>query len=216
PELTVRENLEVARRLHGVRDRAVTGASIERFGLGAYADRRAGTLSVGNRQRLGLARALLHSPALVVLDEPANGLDPAGVVEIRELLRALARDHGVTVFLSSHHLAEVDRLATRVGVIHGGRLVEEVDAGELDRRRERRLVVDARDRPAARRALAAAGYALQPEGEGEVLVLREARAVDAPDEVARTLVAAGAAPTRLAVEQQALEDHFLHLVGSAA
>jgi ABC-2 type transport system ATP-binding protein len=167
-------------------------------------------------EAVGPGRALLHSPALVVLDEPANGLDPAGVVEIRELLRVLARDHGVTVFLSSHHLAEVDRLATRIGVIHGGRLVEELDAGELDRRRERRLVVDARDRPAARRALAAAGYALQPQGEGEALVLREARAVDAPDEVARTLVAAGAAPTRLAVEQQALEDHFLDLVGSAA
>src|SRR6185369_17341560 len=99
-------------------DASVTMRAIDRFGLGAYADRRAGTLSTGNLQRLGLARALLHEPELVILDEPTNGLDPAGVVEIRALLTALARERGVTVFVSSHLLAEVDRLATRIGIIH--------------------------------------------------------------------------------------------------
>ena len=82
-ELTVRENLEVARRLHDIADPKVTGQAIERFGLAPYADRPARTLSTGNLQRLGLARAFLHEPELVVLDEPANGLDPAGVVEVR-------------------------------------------------------------------------------------------------------------------------------------
>jgi ABC-2 type transport system ATP-binding protein len=76
-----------------------------------YANRRAGTLSLGNLQRMALARALLHTPQLLILDEPANGLDPAGVIEIRELLRTLATEHGVTIFMSSHILAEVDRLA---------------------------------------------------------------------------------------------------------
>ena len=189
--------------------------AIDQFGLAAYADRPARTLSLGNLQRLGLARALLHEPELVVLDEPANGLDPSGVVEVRELLRTLARDRGVTVFMSSHNLAEVDRLATRIGIIHAGRLIEELDMHELERRRARRLAVDARDRVAARAALEAAGYAVSLVGEDGSFVLAEPRAVTAPDEVARVLVAAGIPPTRLAVEQDDLEQHFLRLTGGA-
>ena len=132
---------------------------IERLGLAAYADRRAGTLSQGNAQRLGLAKALLHNPRLLILDEPANGLDPAGIVEIRELLLELTREQGVTVFMSSHILAEVSRLAERIGIIHHGRLLQELDVGELERNRTRRLLVRAREielphsaRPARRRA----------------------------------------------------------------
>ena len=213
PELTVRENLEVARRLYSVADEGATRRAIERFSLASYADQRAGTLSTGNRQRLGLARALLHEPELVVLDEPANGLDPAGVVEVRELLRTLAREQGITIFMSSHILAEVDRLATRIGIIHRGRLIEELDMVELERRRARRLVVDARDRSAARSALEGAGYAVTWLGDDEAFVLGEPRAVEAPDEVARVLVAAGTSPIRLAVEQEDLEQHFLRLTG---
>ena len=216
PELTVRENLEIARRLYGVEDRGATSRALERFGLGASAGRRAGTLSTGNRQRLGLARALLHEPKLLILDEPANGLDPAGVVEVRELLGALARERGVTVFMSSHILAEVNRLASRVGILHHGRLVEELDAADLEGRRARRLVVDARDRAAARSALEVAGYAVTDAGGDRGLVLAEARAVEAPDEVARVLVAAGAPPVRLVVEQEDLEEHFLRLTGDSA
>ena len=216
PELTVRENLEVARRLHDVADGGATIRVIDRFGLAAYADRPARTLSMGNLQRLGLARALLHEPELLVLDEPANGLDPAGVVEVRELLRVLARDRDVTVFMSSHNLAEVDRLATRIGIIHAGRLIEELDMRELERRRARRLAVDARDRVAARAALEAAGYAVSLVGEDGSFVLAEPRAIAAPDEVARLLVAAGTPPTRLAVEQDDLEQHFLRLTGGGA
>ena len=107
PELTVRENLEVMRRLRPGTARCAVNRVIERLGLAEYADRRAGTLSHGNAQRLGLAKALLHNPELLILDEPANGLDPAGIVEIRNLLIELARDQGVTVFMSSHILGEV-------------------------------------------------------------------------------------------------------------
>jgi len=215
PELTVRENLEVARRLHGVADASATARAIDRFGLAAYADRRARTLSLGNLQRLGLARALLHEPELVVLDEPANGLDPAGVVEVRLFLSALAREQGVTIFMSSHILAEVDRLATRIGIIHKGRLIEELDIGELERRRARRLAVDVRDRAAARTALEVAGYAVHRVDEDGSFVLDESCALEAPDAVARVLVAAGTPPIRLAVEQDDLEQHFLRLTGGS-
>ncbi|RDI34385.1 AAA family ATPase [Lentzea flaviverrucosa] len=110
-------------------------------------------MSLGNAQRLGLAKALLHRPELLVLDEPANGLDPAGVAEIRDLLHELSQEHGVSVVLSSHILTEVARLATRIGVIHCGRLVRELDAHV-----RRRLSVSARDRAAAERALEGAGF----------------------------------------------------------
>lgn len=216
PELTVRENLEVARRLQGVTDAAATERVITQFGLSPYAARRAGTLSQGNLQRLGLARALLHQPELLVLDEPANGLDPAGVVEIRDLLRDLAVSQGVTIFMSSHILGEVDRLASRIGILHRGRLIEELDGGELERRRASRLVVDARDRAAARRALEAAGYTVASEGQDGPLTLADPRAVQSPDDVARLLVAAGAPPLRLCVEQEDLEAHFMRLTGAAA
>src|SRR5512138_2752158 len=149
PELTVRENLEIARRLHGIPDSAATARVITHLALGSYADRKAGTLSMGNLQRLGLARALLHGPELLLLDEPANGLDPAGVVEIRELLRTLAHEKGVTIFMSSHILTEVDRLATRIGIIHNGKLIEELDTQKLEQLRAKHLEVQVRNLAAA-------------------------------------------------------------------
>ena len=211
PELTVRENLEIARRLHFITDKNVTSRAMERLGLASYADRKAGQLSTGNLQRLGLARALLHEPELLILDEPAKGLDPAGVVEIRELLASLASEKGVTVFMSSHILTEVDRLATRIGIIHQGRLIEELDAKKLEELRSPRLEIKARDLPAAQSALAKAGFVVEAR-EG-MIVLNERRAIDAPDDVATLLVSAGTPPTRLAVEQEELEDHFLRLIG---
>ena len=213
-ELTVRENLDIARRLAGMPDASAVDRVIERLALQPYADRRAGTLSLGNLQRLALARALLPSPELLVLDEPANGLDPAGVIEIRELLRSLSADEGVTVFMSSHILGEVDRLATRVGIVHRGRLVEELDHDALEAHRDRRLEVEGRDLERAEEALRAAGFSPRWRAATDgpvVLELREPRAFEAPDEVAILLVAAGTPPTRLAVARESLEDHFIRL-----
>ena len=104
PELSVRENLEVVRRLRKVSDRNAVDDVIDLFGLRPYADRRARALSLGNEQRLGLAKAFLHRPSLLLLDEPVNALDPAGVVEVRTMLVNLALEQGATVFLSSHPL----------------------------------------------------------------------------------------------------------------
>jgi len=217
PGLTVRENLEVARRLQDARDRASVDRAIEKLGLSEYAARPARTLSLGNLQRLALARAMLHDPELLILDEPANGLDPAGVIEIRELLRTLSRERGTTVLMSSHILTEVDRLATRIGIVHRGRMIEEQSADELERRRNRRLNVGARDLAAADVALRNAGFEPQPvrDTDPPLLELRESRALDAPDTVARLLVEAGVPPTLLAVAQEDLEEHFMRLTADA-
>ncbi len=212
PELTVRENLEVARRLHPGTPPAAVGQIIERLGLAAYADRRAGNLSQGNAQRLGLAKALLHAPRLVFLDEPANGLDPAGIVEIRELLLELTRQQGVTVFMSSHILAEVSRLARRIGIIHQGRLLQELDVDELERSRRRRLLLRARDPEAARSVLALPDMPAEnlPDGCSQ---LDQPACIERPDDIARLLVQAGVPPTQLLVEEEELEQYFLRLVG---
>jgi ABC-2 type transport system ATP-binding protein len=220
PELTVRENLDAAGRLQGLTDASAVPRLIEQLKLGQYAERRAGILSLGNLQRLALARALLHDPDLLILDEPANGLDPAGVVEVRELLRAQVRERGTTVFMCSHILAEVDLLATRIGIVHEGRLIEELDSAALEAYRDRRLEVRTRDLGAAAAALRDAGFAPSLSdgavaGEA-VLQLREARALEAPDEVARVLVQAGTPPIHLVVGREALEDHFLRLTGGAS
>ena len=209
PELTVRENLDGTRRLHGIRNPNVVDNIIEQLALASYADRKAGTLSTGNLQRLGLARALLHEPELLLLDEPANGLDPAGVVEIRELLRSLAQEKGVTVFMSSHILTEVDRLATRIGIIHNGKLIEELDTGKLEKLRAKRLEIRTRDLEGAQINLQSAGY--KPRTEGETIFLEEGHAIEYPDSIAQILVNAGAPPTHLAVKQQDLEEHFMQL-----
>src|SRR5574341_294739 len=212
PQLSVRENLEAMRRLRpGTEPRAVERV-IERLGLTAYADRRAGTLSHGNAQRLGLAKALLHNPELLILDEPASGLDPAGIVEIRNLLLELAREQGVTVFMSSHILGEVSRLAQRIGIIHQGPLLQELDVDELERNRRRRLVVRTRDCQAARSVLLSAGFSADMTSDG-ILEIMDDAAIERPDDIATRLVHAGHAPTLFGVEEEDLEQYFLRLVG---
>lgn len=186
---------------------------IELLGLTAYADRRAGALSHGNAQRLGLAKALMHQPELLILDEPANGLDPAGIVEIRELLLELVREQGVTIFMSSHILGEVSRLAHRIGIIHQGRLVQELSVDELEHKRQRRLVIRTRDCQMAQTVLAAAGFdaELRPN---DIIEVKNSAALDRPDEIATHLVKAGHAPMMLNIEQEDLEHYFLRLINN--
>lgn len=211
PELTVTENLEVARRLHPGTPATAIPRVIERLGLTGYAHRRAGVLSQGNGQRLGLAKALLHNPRLILLDEPANGLDPAGIVEIRALLLELTHREGVTVFMSSHILAEVSRLADRIGIIHAGKLLREMDIAGLEQERRRRLLVRCRNTEAAREFLSAAGYPAELLAEG-MLGLDQPAALEHPENIASLLVGAGMPPTLLQLQEEELEAYFLRLV----
>jgi ABC-2 type transport system ATP-binding protein len=128
-------------------------------------------------------------------------------------LRELSQEHGVSVVLSSHILTEVARLATRIGVIHRGRLVRELEAGDLSAHLRQRLSVSARDLEAAELALIAAGF-IPVRSDADDLVLADVRAVREPDVVATVLVAAGCPPTRLVVEQDDLETFFLRVVES--
>ena len=208
PNLTVRENLALHASLQGAPAAAVKEA-IELLDLGPYADRRAGRLSLGNKQRLSLARAMLHSPELLILDEPANGLDPAGIVEVRNLLLRLVRERSITVFMSSHILAEVAHLADRVGIVHAGRLVEELDHGELGERSRAYLEVGVTDAAAAEKALGPLG--LKGVSRHEAGMLRITDQDARPEEVARAIVQSGVGLSRLARVEEDLEARFMRL-----
>jgi len=212
PDLTVRENLEISRRLRQLKDAGSVENIIGRMGLAQYANRRALVLSLGNAQRLGLAKALIHHPDLLLLDEPANALDPAGIVEVRKLLLGLAQNDGVTVFISSHILSEVAKLATRIGVVHQGRLVKELTAAELTEAEQQRLMVDVMDIIAAQAVLAKSGIVARLEGKNS-LVTTDKSAMQHPEKIATLLVEAGCPPSRLVIEQKDLESYFLELVG---
>ena len=134
-ELTTTECVIVAARLQGLDRRAAADRAasiISDLVLDRWAGRRSRALSLGNRQRLGLACALVHEPSVLVLDEPGNGLDPMGVLELRRLLLDRAHGHGCGVLVSSHHLDEVARIADHITVLHRGRVVGELDPGGLD------------------------------------------------------------------------------------
>lgn len=213
PDLTVKENLEIVRRLRFISDPGCVDSIIEKFRLGEYRDRRAKDLSLGNAQRLGLAKALIHNPSLLILDEPANSLDPEGIVEIRELLKELAADKGVTIFISSHILGEISKFADRIGIIHEGRLISEMDTRNLDNGLERKLVVDTRNNGKASSVLRKEGYTVSTDGEA-ALSLEAREAIESPENIASLLVNAGCPPVMLKVEEEDLESYFLRIVRS--
>ncbi len=211
PDLTVRENLEVIRRLRKIKNTNAVQEVIEQLGLTYEAEKRTGDLSLGNAQRLGLAKAFIHHPDLLILDEPANGLDPAGIVEIRNLLRNLAEKHDVTIFMSSHILSEVSQLAMRIGVLHKGRLIKELNARELEEQEQKRLLVDVRNRTIALSILEKAGIKTSLEDNNSIII-KDKKTIEHPDRIAVLLVNAKCPPTRLVVEHGDLESYFLDLV----
>jgi ABC-type multidrug transport system ATPase subunit len=211
PTLTVRENLEIQRRLTGSGREGMERA-IGLLGLEELAGRRAGRLSLGNKQRLALARALLHGPRLLILDEPANGLDPAGIVEIRRLLRRLADEQGITVFVSSHILGEINQLADRIGIIHRGRLIEEFEAKKWESGAEERLEIRVSDTRGAL-ALLRAKLGIERITVQEDDALEIAGNSVRPAEVARLLVEAGMELQALCPIREDLEARFLRLTG---
>jgi ABC-2 type transport system ATP-binding protein len=212
PHLTGRENLEVTRRLvAGPRAGVERALAIVR--LQGDADRLVRDYSLGMKQRLGLALALLCSPALLILDEPTNGLDPAGILEMRELLRGLPREQGVTVFLSSHLLGEVDQVADSVGIIHEGRLCFEGPLSQLRERTRARLRIGVRRPDAAAALLQGCGIPARADVAGTIRV--DEKGADAA-RVNRLLVEAGHDVFHLSLERESLEDIFLSLTGGRA
>jgi ABC-2 type transport system ATP-binding protein len=206
PRFTGRRNLEILGTIQGVGKKTVETV-LETVSLADRADDRVKTYSLGMKQRLGIAAALLKDPALLILDEPANGLDPAGIVEVRELVQRLGRE-GRTVFVSSHILSEIQHTADRVAILARGKLVKEGPVHEvLARGGAEGLIVRVDDLVAGARALADAGIDAT-EGDG-VLHVR-LPAAEASD-VTRALAGRGIFLTELRPDELDLETVFLEL-----
>ncbi len=215
PFLSGRANLtrlDAADRCSSGRTRAArVDAALERVGLTAAAGKRVHAYSLGMKQRLGIANALLRPRELLVLDEPTNGLDPQGTREVRALVRSLA-DEGATVFVSSHLLSEIEQVCSHAGVMSAGRLVAQGTLKELRRAGRPRVVVRTPDVAAARTVLAALGLELLEETREQAASALLADGT-APEDVTSALVAAGARVRGLAVEGSTLEERFVELTG---
>ena len=216
PELTVQENLEIVSTLRGLRNKDIIDWVTEKLKLDQYKDKKVKHLSLGNVARLGIAKAIIHKPKILILDEPTNGLDPFGVIEVRELLKELANNLGTTVLISSHKLEEISKVATRIVIIHGGRLIREVESKELDLYLEKRLLVSGRNNKAMKEVLSAKGYQVNFKSDLEnkscYLELIDTKSVESSEEIATLLANAGYPPRILTVEKEDLENYFLRIL----
>lgn len=208
PHLTGRENLEVTRRLLGA-PRELIDVALETVRLTKDAHRRVREYSLGMRQRLGLALALLNKPTLLILDEPTNGLDPAGIHEMRDLIRYLPGESGMTVFLSSHLLSEVEQIASHIGIIHEGHLLFQGTLAELQAKQQTELTVGVKQLDQAIECLELAGWAVQRRADNFLAVA--ARSSEDAARINSLLVDQSLDVFHLALAQASLEDIFLTL-----
>ncbi|MDX2043564.1 MAG: ABC transporter ATP-binding protein [Acidobacteriota bacterium] len=213
PHLTGRENLEVTRRLLGAK-RELIDRALGIVKLTADAHRRVREYSLGMRQRLSLALALLNNPDLLILDEPANGLDPAGIHEMRDLIRRLASEFGITIFLSSHLLSEVEQVANHIGIIHQGKLLFQGTLAELQAERHEHLTVGVTQPDQAAKCLTAAGWQVQHGEDGLLNVAATTR--EAAASINSLLVGQRLDVFHIAQAQASLEDIFLNLTNNSA
>ena len=210
--MTARQNMHLHRLLRGVPDPAVEERLLELVGLAGTERKKVRDFSLGMRQRLGIALALVADPELLILDEPVNGLDPQGVVEVRRLVRSLAEERGMTVLISSHNLPELFQTATDYLIVESGELRMTLTLAELEAQTQQYLEVAASDTAALLTAL----EETWPEAEPRVMPggrVRLPHHAEQAEEVLRALVAADVWPTRLAREGESLESFFLSVIG---
>ena len=208
PNLTVRENLEIIRRLRFMPNKSSVNKIIDKLQLGPYINRKVENLSQGNAQRLGLAKALIHNPEILILDEPTNGLDPAGIYDVREMFNDLALNHNVTIFISSHILGEISRFANRIGIIHHGRMVQDINTNQLESLCKKHLKIRTKNLKAALSAILQKGYK-NCEITDDFIEIKDELAIKEPEKTATLLVNSANPPTLLQVKEENLESYFL-------
>lgn len=212
PNMTAHQNMEVQRIQRGIPDASVIEKTLAMVGLEDTGKKRVRNFSLGMRQRLGIAIALLNTPEFLILDEPINGLDPAGIVEMRTLLKALNREYGTTILVSSHILEELYHTATDFIFIDRGKILEEISSQELDARCKRHIAITTTNPQKALMALEEALHTdrmkLMPDG-----VIRLYDNLDGTEQVARILAEAGILVTGLSVAGDSLEEYFLSKLG---
>jgi ABC-2 type transport system ATP-binding protein len=211
PQLTGRENLRIIAAARGPDAYVRIAPALARVGLAERADERIKRYSLGMRQRLGVARCLLADPLLLILDEPTNGLDPAGIHEFRLMIRAMVEQEGRTVFLSSHLLSEVERICDQAAIVDAGHVIAQGPIAELARGADRHeLIVEVDDEQSALGLLRAHERVREAHTSEDGLRVALATAGDAAT-VNAVLVGAGIAVSRLEPVRQTLEQRFLEV-----
>ncbi|HEV7698589.1 MAG TPA: ABC transporter ATP-binding protein [Pyrinomonadaceae bacterium] len=208
--LTARENLALLQKIYEC-PRSRIGEVLELVGLADTGKKKAGQFSLGMKQRLAIAIALLADPQLLILDEPTNGLDPNGIIEVRELLRELNRERGITILVSSHLLSEIDRLVSHVGIINRGRMLFQgtLDELKVQQQRSTHVQLETSDTAVTLTVLGRGGIEAQLEDGKFVLPAMERHEIA---KLNRDLVAAGVEVYEIGVVRSDLERIFIDMV----
>ncbi|MBN3522669.1 ABC transporter ATP-binding protein [Paenibacillus apiarius] len=210
--LTARENLLINAKLMGVHKKNAIEEALDIAGLQNEPAKLVGKYSLGMKQRLGIARAILHHPELLILDEPTNGLDPIGIKEIRKLIKSLAEERKITILISSHILTEVEQLADHIGIVHQGKLLEEISFAELRRRNRKFLEFQvSSDNKAAmllEQHFDIFDYEVHDEG-----IIRVYSHIGQQGMINKMLVEHDIEVSRIAMSEDGLEDYFIKLIG---
>lgn len=205
------DNLRISGHYMGMKDEKAIQRVLSIVDLEQVKLKKVKNYSLGMKQRLGIARSLLHNPELLLLDEPTNGLDPAGIKEIRTLLIKLAKEHNKTILVSSHILSEVQQVATRIGIIHAGKLLEESDRNELEEKYKKyvRLRVNniSKSIDALRKILHNVKYEMR---DGELRLFND---ITNTAEINRNLIESGIDVFEIGTVKETLEDYFMNIIG---
>ena len=209
PDLSAEENLLLQQKQLGLSDTMKTRTLLERVGLENVGTRPVRTWSLGMKQRLGIAMALAGSPDLLILDEPLNGLDPQGIIELRELILNLKEQEGITFFVSSHYLDELSRIATWYGFIDHGRIVREMSAKDLSKQEKRKTSLIVSDPRAFSRLMEQKKIAYNIGEGGSVEMFAQLPVTD----LVNDLQSAGCRVEHMTQSEESLESFFVSLVG---
>jgi ABC-2 type transport system ATP-binding protein/bacitracin transport system ATP-binding protein len=209
--LTAYENLGILMRLRGLENPKKIRETLEIVGLQDESKKPFSDYSLGMKQRLGIAAAMMHEPELLILDEPINGLDPIGISEIRALLASLSRDRGVTILISSHVLSEIEQIADVIGVMHKGRLIEEVNMEEIRQRRRKYLEFEVADPVKALEILGTTFGINDCRASGGILKIYDSAYPSGS--LNKVLVENGLWVSKVNENQENLEDYFSVLIG---
>ncbi len=211
-ELSAEDNLREQYRVLGVPSFDGIGDLLELVGLAHTGKKKAKNFSLGMRQRLGIAVALAGSPDFLVLDEPVNGLDPQGIIEIRELILKLNREHGITVLISSHILDELSRLATHYGFVDSGRMVKEISAAELEQACRKCVRAEVSSTKILARVLDAMNIEYNIISGHQADIFSRVSVT----KLAAALAAEGCEILSMEERDESLESYFVNLVGGAS
>ena len=214
PNLTARENLDIHRRLMGIPNKEYVDEALQIVGLTNYdiEKKKVKKYSLGMKQRLGVARALLHKPELLILDEPTNGLDPVGIKEMRETLLDLNKKKEITILVSSHILGEIQQLATKIGIMHNGKLLEEIDYKSFEKKNRHyinlRVNNDKKAITILEKSMNIRDYEVIEPNK-----IRIYEMLDKSNDVAKKMISEGIDVYEVNVMNDTLEDYFVRLTG---